>query len=140
MRGPVRVASPARWLAGWLAVGVLVAGAWSWLTPRVGLWSDVPSEQVLSGDVTLAGLEMLVGLVGALVGLARPGRGSAARFGLAVVGSAVASLVAWGVGRLIGAPTLTVNAVLLLAPLTLALVTVLGTLVATIVIREPFVD
>jgi hypothetical protein len=144
MRELVRVVPPARslvgWLARWLAVGVLVAGVWDWLTPLVGSWSDVSYEQVLSGDVTLAGLEVLVGLAAALVGLVRPGRGSAARFGAAVAGSAVASCVAWGAGRLIGAPPLTMNVVLVLAPLVLALVTVLWVLIAVIVIRDPFAD
>jgi hypothetical protein len=140
MRERVRGLSPARSLAGWLAVGVLMAGAWHGLTPVVGRWSDDSSERALSGDVTLAGLEVLVGLVGALVGLVRSGRGSAVRFAVAVAGSAVASLVAWGVGRLTGAPILTMNAVLVLAPLALALLTVLWTLIATIVLRDPFAD
>jgi len=48
--------------------------------------------------------------------------------------------VAWGVGRQLGAPVLTLTAVLLVAPLALALVTVLGSLVMTLALRDPYGD
>lgn len=132
--------SPARAAAGWLAVGVALGAAWSWLTPLARNWADVAYERDVAGDVTLAGLEVTVGVVVAVVGLVRAGPGSALRLVVAVVGSAVASLVAWGTGRLLGAPTLMLVGVLVLAPLALALTTVIGTLAATVFVREPYAD
>lgn len=131
--------SVVRPLAVWLLLGLVLGAAWRWLTPVVQGRAE-GFERDLSGDVTLAALEVAVGVVAALRGLLRPGTGAATRFGVAAAGATVASLVAWGTGRLLGSPGLSVTVVLLLCPLAVALVTVLGSLVATVVAREPHAE
>jgi hypothetical protein len=127
------------WVSGWLAVSLVAAAAWRWLTPFArGLVEGY--ERDLAGDVTLAGIELLVGVIAGIFVLARPGRHAAARLVAAVFGAAASSLVIWGAGRQLGAPILTVMAVLLLAPLAVSLVTVVGSLVMTLVLRDPYGD
>jgi hypothetical protein len=125
----------ARVALAWVLAGVAFGVAWRFLTPVASGWAD-SYEQGLSGDVTFAVLAVTAGLVAAAVGMLRPGPGAAARFVAAVVGALTAGPVAWGVGLLAGAPTLTVVSVLLLWPLTLAIATVLGSLVAIVVVRD----
>jgi hypothetical protein len=120
-----------RTVLGWALAGVVVGVAWRYLTPVAQGWVDNSNEQVLSGDATFAVLAVVAGLVAAAVGMLRPGPGAAARFVVAVVAAAVASLIAWGIGRLLGASPLTVVSVLLLWPLAISVGTVLGSLVAT---------
>jgi hypothetical protein len=113
---------------GALAVlGVAVGLLWAALTPAVAGWSD-GIENRISGEVAFAGLGLVAGLGVAAVGLARPGRhpleGAVSR----LVGSVPAALVAWGVGRLAGAPVLAAPGVLVIWPLACALATALVTL------------
>jgi hypothetical protein len=122
---------------GWLVAGVVAGVLWRVLTPLAAGWSE-SYETDLAGDLTLAGLEVVAGVLAGLLGLASSGRGAAQRFVVAVLGAAAASGVAWGAGRLISAPRLLMPAVLLLWPLTVALVTVVATLVATLVLRDPY--
>jgi hypothetical protein len=138
MTRPIRVATPARAAALWLAVGLVEAVVWPELSRVFVGWSDASYEHALSGDVAFAGMQLVVGLVAAVVGLVVAGRGSALRFVFAAVGSGLAGLVGWGGGRLLGAPVLHLVAVLAVAPLVLGLVTVIGTLVATITVRDPY--
>jgi hypothetical protein len=118
-----------------LAAGVVVGVAWRLLTPAVAGGSD-GAERALAGEVTLAGLGALAGLVLAIEGLVRRGPRAPARFGVALAGSQAGSAVAWGVGRLLGAPVLAAPGVLLVWPLALCLVTVLVTL-AVLLIAPP---
>ena len=143
--GP-RVGSRARWrrtpavlVAGGAVLGVAVGVAWRLLTPLAA--ARVEGYEVrVAGDVTLAALEVLVGLLVGLLGLLRPGPGAAGRFVGAVRGSGAGRAAAWGVGRLLAAPTLTMPSLLLLWPLTVGAVTVVATLVATLVLRDPYDD
>ena len=138
MKMPVRGLTAARAAGLWLAAGVVEALAWRGSSPLFYGWSDVSYEHGFSGDVAFAALQLAVGLVAAIVGLAFAGRGAPLRVVVAGVGSTLAGLVAWGGGRLLGAPVLHLVAVLVLAPLTLGLITVVGTLLATIFVRDPF--
>jgi hypothetical protein len=117
--------------------GVVVGILWRLLSPVAAGWSE-SYERDLAGDVTLAVLDVLAGVLGAALGLARPGPGSAARFVVVVLGSSAASGVAWQTGRLLGAPKLAMPAVLLLWPLAVAIVTVGATLIASLVLRDPY--
>jgi hypothetical protein len=113
-------------------VGVGAGVAWRLLTPLADRLSD-GAERVLAGEVTMSGLGLLIGLVVAIIGLTRPGHRAPASFAASVVGSGIGSLLAWGVGRLIGAPVLTATGVLAIWPFTVALVTVVATLVMVLV-------
>jgi hypothetical protein len=126
-------------VALWSGVGLVLAAAWRGLTPLAGHYAD-GYERAVAGDVTLAVLELAVGIVTAIVGLVRSGPGSGTRFGVAVVGCGASSVLAWGVGRLLGAPVLTLAGVVLLAPLALSVVTVFASLVVMILARDPAGD
>lgn len=135
--GGLRLNALRRPVAWWLAAGLLVGLVWRLVTPWAAAGAD-NYERLVAGEIVLAVLEVLAGLVVAVLGLMRSGPGSAARLAAAVVGSGGASVVAWGVGRLLGASAVTMTAVLLLWPLTVAAVTVLVSLVATLVSRDAY--
>jgi hypothetical protein len=136
-----RLGRPLRVVGGWLLAGVVVGVLWRVLTPTAVGWAE-SYEADYAGDVVLAGLGVTAGLLTAALGQLRPGPGpgSAQRFVVAVLGAAAASGLAWSVGGLTGAPRLVMPAVLLLWPLAIALATVLWTLVATLVLRDPYDD
>jgi hypothetical protein len=124
--------------AGWAAAGLAVGGLWALLTPAVRARSE-SYEQLLAGDATLAALVSAGGVAAGAYGLWRhAGPGATLRFVGALLGSVLASLVAWGSGRLLGAPVLSAVAVLLFWPMAVAMVTVLGSLVATLLTRETY--
>lgn len=135
-------APPARALLrpvlGWLVAGVVVGALWALLTPMAGDRAE-SYEQLVAGDVTLAVLGLVSGAGTAAVGLWRHrGPGAATRFGWALLGSGGASLVSWGTGLVCGAPALTIPGVLVLWPFSLAVVTVLVALVATLTSRDTY--
>lgn len=123
---------------GWTAAGLAVGGLWALLAPTMRGRSE-SYEQLLAGDVTLAVLVGVAGLGVAVHGLWRhAGPGATAYFMGSLLGSGIGSIVAWGTGRLLGAPVLVSAAVLLLWPMVIALVTVTWTLIATLVTREKY--
>ena len=81
-------------------------------------------------------LGVVAGLVTAVAGLVRPGRHPLAGAVLRLVGSVVAAFVAWGVGRLAGAPALAAPGAVLLWPLTTALVTAVASLAVVLIAPE----
>jgi hypothetical protein len=112
--------------------GVAVGLLWRAGAPLVQRASDGP-ESVIAGEVAMAGVGLLAGLATAIIGLVRGGPSPTPRFLSSLVGSCLGSVIAWGVGRLIGAPPIAATGVLLVWPLTVATVTVLVTLVVTLV-------
>jgi hypothetical protein len=126
-----------RFVALWIVAGLAAGALWAALTPAVEARAE-SYEAIVAGDVTLAVIAAAAGLGAGGVGLLRTGQASTARFIKAVLGSMAASVVAWGTGRLLGAPTLTMPVVLLLWPLSIAVVTVLGTLVTTLTTRDSY--
>ena len=111
-----------------LAVGGAAVGLlWAAIAPAVRGASE-GIEREVGGDLAFAGLAVLAGLVVAVAGLVRPGRRPATGALVNLVGSGAASGVAWGVGRAVGAPVIAATGVLVLWPLTTALVTALVSL------------
>jgi hypothetical protein len=117
-----------------LGVGVAVGLLWAALAPVVSGWSDGIEDQ-LSGEVALAGLGLAAGLGVAGAGLLRPGPRPVPGVAVWLLGSVPASLLAWGLGRLAGAPVLAAPGVVVIWPLTAALTTALFTLF--LVLRPP---
>jgi len=113
-------------------VGVLLGPIWAGLTPLLARFAD-GSEKILDGEIAMAGLGLLAGLVVAVIGLVRPGPRPTARFGGLLLGSGAGSLLAWRTGLLVGAPKLAATGVLVFWPLALSVVTVLVTLVIVLV-------
>jgi hypothetical protein len=118
--------------AALLGLGVMVGLLWATLTPTVSGWSD-GVEKDISGEVAFAGLGVLAGLLVAVAGLVRPGRHPVAGAVVRLLGSVVAALLAWGVGRAAGAPELAATGVLVLWPLATALATALVLLVQVLI-------
>jgi len=128
-----RAAWPLVWRGASLLVGGMAVGLlWATLAPVVHDRSD-GIEAEISGEVTFAALALVAGVVVAVRSLLRPGRRPLAGTVVDLVGSAVASAVAWGTGRVAGAPVLAATGVLVLWPLTVALVTAVVTLVVVLV-------
>jgi hypothetical protein len=87
---------------------------------------------VLAGEVAMAGLGLLVGLLVGVVAVIRPGPWPTLRMIGWLIGSGLGSLLAWRVGLLVGAPRLAAPGVLVFWPLAVAVVTMLVTMVATL--------
>jgi len=117
-------------------LGVAAGLGWAALAPVVARRSD-GIEATIAGEVTLSLLGVAVGLLVAVVGLVRPGEPPLGLAVLRLVGSGAASALAWGVGRLAGAPVLAAPGTVLVWPLTVAVVTALGTLGVLLVRSEP---
>jgi hypothetical protein len=111
-----------------LAAGVVVGLAWAAVAPAVAARSDGIESQ-LSGEVAFAGLGLLAGVAVAIAGLVRPGSQPVVGAAVRLLGSVVASVLAWGVGRLAGAPVLAAPGVVVIWPLATAVTTALVTLV-----------
>ncbi|HEY6795400.1 MAG TPA: hypothetical protein VI248_12050 [Kineosporiaceae bacterium] len=118
-----------------LLLAVAVGLLWAALAPAVAGWSDGVEDRI-SPEVTFAGLGLIAGLGVAGAGLVRPGRHPVAGAVVRLVGSVPASLLAWGVGRLAGAPVLAATGVLILWPLACGLTTALVTLALVLVHPE----
>jgi len=128
-----RAAWPLVWRGASLLVGGMAVGLlWATLAPVVHDRSD-GIEAEISGEVTFAALALVAGVVVAARSLLRPGRRPVTGTVVDLVGSGVASLIAWGTGRVAGAPVLAATGVLVLWPLTVALVTAVVTLVVVLV-------
>lgn len=110
---------------------------WRGLTPLAQSQAH-DSEQLIAGQVVLAVLGIIAGLVVAVQVLIRSGPGSAARLAGAVAGSTAASVMAWGTGRILGERGVEMTAIPLLWPLTVATVTVLVSLVTTLMSRDSY--
>jgi hypothetical protein len=122
----------------WAVAGAVVGVLWPLAVPVASTWSE-GYERQLDGDATLAVLLCCAGGAVALHALwRRSGPGSAGRFVESLLGSTLASAVAWGTGGALGAPALVSTAVLAFWPLTIAFVTVVWTMVATLVTREEY--
>src|SRR5450755_2492875 len=59
-------------LVSLVVVGVLMGPLWAWVTPSVARISD-GAERVLAGEVAMAGMGVVVGVLVGVVGLLRPG-------------------------------------------------------------------
>jgi len=116
-------------------VGVAVGLLWAAVTPSVRAASE-GIERDIAGELTFAGLAVLAGVVVAVAGLVRPGPRPVVGVLAGLLGSGVASVIAWGVGRAAGAPVLAAVGVVLLWPLATALVTAVVTLVLVLVNPE----
>jgi len=131
------------WRAAGLHLGSLLLGgvvlglAWRALVPVLAGASDGVERQV-AGEVAMAGLGLLAGVLVAVIGLLRSGPGAPTRFGLSLLGSALGSLVAWRVGLIAGAPPVAITGVLVVWPFVLALVTVLVTLLTTLTSSDTY--
>jgi hypothetical protein len=115
-----------------LLTGLLLAVSWRLFVPTVAGWSP-SDERELAASVAYVPLAAVAGLAVAVGGLLRPGPGATARFLVTLAGSGLGTLVAWGVGRLLGVPTVTVPGVLLVWPVVTCLVTALVASVISIV-------
>ena len=105
---------------------------WTLLVPVLRARAE-SYEQQLAGDATLAVITCVAGVAVALHGLwFRSGPGVSLHITGTVLGSALASAVAWGTGRVLGAPVLASAAVLVFWPMTIAFVTVVWTLAVTL--------
>jgi len=99
-----------------LAAGLLVAAAWRTLSPSVADAGN-PLEADVAVDGTLAALGILAGVVTSACVLLRPGRYPARRTLLVVAFSALASVVSWLVGDLLGTPHLRAYGIVLIWPI-----------------------
>ena len=99
-----------------LAGGLLVASVWRTLGPSVA-GAGNPLEADVAVDGTLAALGALAGVVTAACVLLRPGRYPPRRTLVAIGFSAVASVVSWQVGDLLGTPHLRASGIVLIWPM-----------------------
>jgi hypothetical protein len=90
------------------------------------------AEDAAAGDVTFGLLGILAGLITAVVLLVWPGSRPAARAALVLAAASAASLLGWGAGRLLGAPTLHAVALVVLWPLVAAVVTMVRSLIGVL--------
>lgn len=119
-------------MAGVLVAGVAVGLLWSALSP----WTRTlrgPEEAMAAGDATLGLLGVLAGIVTTLVLFRRPGTNPSLRLAVVLVASTVGAFLAWPVGRLCGAPVLHAVGVLLLWPLTVALLNLARSVVGLLI-------
>ena len=122
--------------AGMSVVGVAVGLLWAAVAPVVRGASEGVESQI-SGEVAFAGLAVLAGVAAAAFALVRPGPRPATGVIVVLVGSGAGSLIAWGVGRAVGAPVLVATGVLVLWPLTACLVTAVACLVMVLLHPAP---
>jgi hypothetical protein len=115
-----------------VAVGIVTGLLWAACTPAVRGASD-GVEQQLAGEVTFAVLAAVAGVAIGVLGLLRPGARPVPAAAVLLLGAGAASVAAWGVGRLLGAPVIKATGVLVLMPLTTALVMAAASLVAVLV-------
>jgi len=115
-----------------LLTGVLLAAAWRLFVPTVAGWSSV-DERALAPSVAYVPLAAIAGLAVAVGGLLRAGPGATTRFLVTLAGSGLGTLVAWGAGRLMGVPPVTVPGVLVVWPVVTCLVTALVSSAVSIV-------
>jgi hypothetical protein len=111
--------------------GIAVGAGWAVLAPVVVRWTG-SVEKAAAGDVTFGLLGILAGLITAVVLLVWPGARPAAHAAEVLAAAAAASLLAWGVGRLLGAPTLHALALIVLWPLMAAVVTMIRALIGVL--------
>jgi hypothetical protein len=111
--------------------GIAVGAGWVVLAPVVVRWTG-SVEGAAAGDVTFGLLGILAGLMTAVVLLVWPGARPAAHAAAVLAAAAGASPLAWGVGRLLGAPTLHAVALLVLWPLVAAVVTMVRALIGVL--------
>jgi hypothetical protein len=123
-------------VAGLLGLGVLVGLLWAVGTPFVRNASDGIEDRI-SGEVTFTVLGLVVGVGVALAGLVRPHRRPFAAAVVDLCGSVPASALAWGVGRLAGAPPLTTPGAVLVWPLAAAGLTAIVSLALVLLHSEP---
>lgn len=118
-------------------VGVLLAGvAVGLLWPAVLPWSQGiggPDEVMAAGDATLGVLCVVAGLGTTLLVVLRPGPTPALRLSVLLGASVAGAGVAWGVGLLAGAPPVHAVGVLLLWPLTLAMVSLVRSVIGLLI-------
>lgn len=120
-----------------LGCGILLGAAWAGLAPLASGWAE-RIEREAAQDVTFALLEILAGLVTAVLLMIRPGRRPGLHAAVVLVAVSGASMLAWGVGEWLGAYALqqavTLNAIALVVvwPLVASAVTVLRSLVSVL--------
>jgi hypothetical protein len=114
-----------------LASGLALGAAWVVLAPLVAAWTGA-AEDDAARDAAFGLLGVLAGLVTAVALLVWPGSRPALHTGFVLCGVTLASLLAWGVGRLLGAHPLHAVALVVVWPLVAAVVTVLRSLVAVL--------
>jgi hypothetical protein len=121
---------------GWLvlallAAGVLVGIAWRVLAPVLGHHSD-PDEVAVGHDTALVCAQVALGVLTAFTVVFLPGPRPPRRVVLTLLTSTVASIGAWRVGSLLGAPTLTMKGSIVIWPLCFAVLITLCTAVSLI--------
>ncbi len=114
---------------GLLVVGVLVGLTWRALLPLAARWADV-GEASIAREGMLATIGAVTGLLVAVWLLARPGASPVRRVAVGVLGSVLGAWVAWGVGRLAGAPVLRAPGAAFVWPVTTAAVVFVYTAVS----------
>jgi hypothetical protein len=118
-------------------VGVPLGLGWAGVCPVVARISD-GAERVFAGEVAMAGLGLVAGLLVGITLVIRPGPAPTARLIGALLGSGLGSVLAWRVGLLAGAPPLAAPGVLVFWPLAIATLTVLVSLVRTLLFPERY--
>jgi hypothetical protein len=113
------------------ASGLVVGSVWRLVTPWVAARSD-GLERLIAGEVTLAGLGLLAGIVVGVIDLLRRGRTPTIDFLVSLIGTGLGSLVAWRLGLLTGLRPILATGVLVAWPFGVAATTVLATLTGTL--------
>ena len=115
-----------------VGAGITVGALWVVCSPIVVRWTG-SVEEAAARDVTFGLLAVLAGLITAVVLLVWPGERPALHAALVLTGAAGSSLLAWGVGLLLGAPPLHAVALVVLWPLVAAAVTMVRSLIGVLV-------
>lgn len=121
-----------RTVVGLIGGGLVVGLVWAALVPVVQRWSD-PGEHAVAGDGGFAMIGSAAGVVTALLLARAPGRYQTLRAATVLLGAVPASAMSVVVGRLAGAPALQAYGVLLLWPLTAAVITMFRLLVSILI-------
>jgi hypothetical protein len=117
--------------------GILLGIAWVGLVPTAVGWAD-QIERGAAEDVVFGLLEILAGLITAVLLMIWPGRRPGAHVAVVLVAVSCASILAWGVGEWLGARALphavTLDAIALVVvwPLVTSAATVLRSLVSVL--------
>lgn len=114
-----------------LGGGILLGVAWAMLAPAAAGRAGA-GEGEAARDVTFGLLGVLAGVITAVVLLIWPGRRPAAHAAVVLGAAILASPLAWGVGRLLGAYTLQAVALVVVWPLVAAAVTMIRSLVSVL--------
>lgn len=120
-----------RVVPGGVASGILVGVGWTVLAPVVARWAGA-AEDAAARDVTFGLLGVLAGLLTAAALVVGSGASPAVHTALVLAVATGASVLAWGVGELLGAHPLHAIALVVVWPLVAAAMTVVRSLVAVL--------